>query len=269
MQRLSKKQIESLKEFREKGLSLDKIHTKTNIPKSTIQYHVAKEEGIKRPRIIPINLPSSNFTKGELVGAFAGDGNYYHSTNGRSSQYLVRYYLSYKDDIDYSNHLFNILKNMGLNPHIYIKKYCGKPSAFQVEVSSKKYIEFIKCYLQWEGKKTYSVCLKKKLKDYDEEFLFGFARGLMDTDGFVSKPCTLGFGVVSKKLIDNLRDILLMININPKIRVSQRGGNRKDIYLLRIKKADFNKYIEKIGFSNPRKSVMLLELNKNGGVARI
>ena len=160
---------------------------------------------------------------------------------------------------------------MGLNPKEYIRKYLGQPSAFEIRICSIRFLEFIKDHLIWENykgsiqkyknskTKTYSVRLKYKLENYSHEFLLGFVRGLMDTDGFV-KSNNIGCGVVSKKLIQNLEKILLKNEIITNIKVIKRPPNRRDLYLLIINKTYLNIYSEKIGFSNIRKNNELLKI---------
>ncbi len=87
--------------------------------------------------------------------------------------------------------------------------------------------------------------------------MLGFARGLMDTDGFVSNR--VGCGVVSERLIDNLKEILSKNYIKSIIKIIKRPLNRRDLYLLTIDKRNLNNYEQKIGFSNLRKKKELLK----------
>lgn len=220
---------------------------------------------MERPRIKPITLPPSSFIKGEIIGAFAGDGSYYHDTFGRSSKYLIRYFLSYRDDWEYKEHLVSLLKNMGLNVNVFIRFYKGKASALEIRAISLNFSKFIKEYLIWEGVKSHSVQLNKGMK-LDKDFLLGFARGLMDTDGFTER-FGVACGSTSEKLIKDLEKILLKIGIIPKITIKNRKGNRKNLYLLRISRKYLEKYEKNIGFSNPRKKQKLLKILN--GAARI
>ena len=256
MQRLSKDQIKLLKTLSNKGLSLRKIQKRTKIPLSTIQYRLNKNKGLKREK--QIKIPSSDFIKGELVGSFAGDGNYYYDKTGRCSKHRIRYSLSYQKDREYANHLVSILKSMGLNVHNYIKMYKGNPSELELRVHSINFIKFIKEYIVWEGRKSYSVQLKENIK-CNKNFLLGFVRGVMDTDGYVESH-GIACEVTSKNLISNLKDILSSIKINPKITIRKRKG-KKNLHRIRISKKYLKIYKKCIGFSNPRKMKKLVEIN--------
>lgn len=256
MERLSETQINLIRTLSNKKLSLRKIQQKTKIPLSTLQYRLNKNKKVKRER--QIKIPSSEFIKGEIIGSFAGDGNYYHDQNGRCSKHYVRYSLSYRDDKNYADYLSLVFKNIGLNVNIYIKLYKGKPSAFELRVCSLNFIRFIKEYVIWKNKKTYSIQLRKDIK-LSKNFLLGFARGIMDTDGFVESH-GVACGVVSKKLINDLKKIFSIIQIKPKITVKKREGKRKNLYLLRVSKKYLGTYNEYIGFSNLRKKKRLIEI---------
>lgn len=256
MKRLSKIQIRLIKNLSKNGLSLRKIQKKTNITLSTIQYNLNVNKKVKRVK--QINLLFPDFIKGEIIGSFAGDGSYYHDKNGRSSKYYTRYFLSYKDDKEYKNYLVSLFKKMGLNPKVYVKNYKGNPSSFEIRISSINLSNFIKDYLHWENRKVYSIRLAKEIESHNKSFLFGFARGLMDTDGFVEN-INISCGVVSKELIEDLRKILLILKIVPRITVRKRD-NRKDLYLLRIPRKYLEIYYKNIGFSNKRKEEGLLKI---------
>ncbi|MFH1376650.1 MAG: LAGLIDADG family homing endonuclease [Candidatus Woesearchaeota archaeon] len=256
MKKLSELQINEIKKLSNIGLSLRSIQNLTNTSLSTIQYHVNRKSD--RKRIKQIKLPSSDFVKGELIGAFAGDGSYFHDKSRRGGNHNIRFYLSYRDDKKYVEYLSSILKDMGLSVSLYTTKFMGKPSCLYISTRSVELLKFIQTDLCWEKPKTYSVRLRKD-KEHSKDFLCGFARGLMDTDGFV-ESCSVACGSVSNELIEDLKDILFKIDIVPKITVKRRGGNQKDLYLLRIPSRYLKSYFENIGFSNPRKNKRLIEI---------
>ena len=74
MKRLTQESKNFIKILANKGLSLRKIQNITNIPLSTLQYNLNKNSERKRTREIIIS--QSDFLKGEIIGAFAGDGRY-------------------------------------------------------------------------------------------------------------------------------------------------------------------------------------------------
>jgi len=248
---------EKIKELTLGGKSLRQISRIMNLGITTIYYHVRKLKGKQRKNF---KCELSDFEIGELVGAFAGDGSFYHDTYGRSSHYSVSYYLSYKDDQDYAKYLTVLLKKMSLNPMIFFSKHKGELSKITLRVSSKDFYNLIKNYLVWEGKKTYSVRLKEDVSNYNDEFLKGFIRGLMDTDGFV-EPYNPAFGVVSKKLSLDFRNILDIFKVKYSFRVKRdKRNNRKDLYFCRICGESRKRYYELFSFSNLRKQNALLKI---------
>ncbi len=258
MNRLSKEQKEHIKELKNKGLSLRSIQKITEFPLSTIQYNLNKNSG--KRRIKAINIKLSNFQIGEIVGAFAGDGSFQHNQNGRSSKYFVKFYFSYENDEQYKNYIITLLKNIGLNPKVYVRYYQKRPSSFEIRVASKKFVEFLREYLFWEGKKVLSIRLRRKLDRYSLPFLLGFTRGVIDTDGFVC-PTKTGCGVVSAGLINNIKNILNRIGIKSKVYISKsRKSNWNDIYLLIIPKKYLNRFSKMVGLSNKRKKHKLDEI---------
>ena len=236
------------------GKSLRQISKLTGISLSTIQYHLKTGKS----RIKRINLPNSDFIKGEIVGAFAGDGSYQLNKSGRGGNHLIKFYLSYRDDKIYANYISSVLKSMGLKVSVIIRKFDGVPSCIELRTRSLSLLKFIRSKLYWKGKKTYSVRLRKDVKNSDE-FLFGFARGLMDTDGFV-EDSNVAFGSVSNSLILDLRDIFKKLKISSRITTKKRNSPRKNLFLLRTKRKDLNLYLDNVGFSNLRKGIKSVEI---------
>ncbi len=258
MKRLNKNQIDIIKQLGIKGLSLRQIQKETTIPLSTVQYHLNRYKG--RKKVIQIKLPKSDFIKGEIIGAFAGDGNYFHDTHGRCSKYRISYFLSYKDDKQYVAYLHTLFKKIGLNPIVYIKNNNNKHSVLIISVNSIKLYEYIKENLYWHGIKTYSISLKNGINNFSKKFLLGFARGLMDTDGYVDTYTnSVGCSSTSRELIENLNDIMLKIAITPKLAIRKKE-DRKDLYSLRVPRKYLRLYQNKIGFSNLRKRYKLLKI---------
>ena len=135
MRRLGRKQKEEIKKLKFNGYSLRQIKKIMNLPLSTVQYHSPNK---KRGKIVEIKKVPPDFIIGELVGAFAGDGNYFYYTENRKRCHCIRYYLSYKDDKEYAQYLFDVLKKMGLNPQLYNLKQYGRFTVREVRVNCKK-----------------------------------------------------------------------------------------------------------------------------------
>ncbi|MBI2508279.1 hypothetical protein HYV89_04990 [Candidatus Woesearchaeota archaeon] len=256
--RLSQEEKDGIKEFTLKGKSLRQVSKILGIGITTIYYHVRK---FKPKQFKKMEITLKDFQLGELIGSFVGDGNFYYDRNGRSRRYVIRYYLSYEDDRPYSRYLVKLLKNMNLNTRVLCRKNQGRLSSIEIRIYSKEFYNLLREYITWEGIKTYSVRLLRGINDYSEDFLKGFIRGLMDTDGFVENY-NLSLGVTSKPLILNFEDILSKFDIQYKLTIRKRDSTRKDLFLCRIHRVSLELYRDLFGFSNPRKMNGLLNILK-------
>ncbi len=245
-QRLTKEEKEQIKELTLDKKSLREIVRIMDLNLSTIYYQVRKFKPKQKKAFKPDGLSPQE--TGELVGAFAGDGSYYHTKAGRASHYKIRYSLCLSKDRIYSEHLSKLLNQLNLKTFLVTNR---KGDSCELLVNSKDYGEFLKKFLSWEGKKTYSVCLKEPLEKYDVNFLKGFARGLMDTDGFVESS-NVAIGCVSKGLIEGLLKIFDKFQIGYKLSKKVKEG-RKDLFLVRVPRRFLDKYSCEISFSNPYK----------------
>lgn len=272
--RLSNEIKDTLKELTLEGKSLNDISKLTGLGETTIYYQV-KSLKPRQWRKMEINL--SEFEIGELIGAFAGDGNYYHKDYGsgikgnkdyesgikgnKDCRYRIRYFLSLKSDQEYADYLTNLLKNLNLNPGRYIRE---KDNTICVDISSKSFIELIKRYLKWDEDKTFTIRLKDDLNFYSEDFLKGFARGLMDTDGSINESNAV-CACISKRLIDNLGEIFNKFQIIHSRSSLIRGGNTRELFYARVLKAGLFNYQRDIGFSNKYKEEKLYQNLKKWG----
>lgn len=257
-QRITKEEKEKIKRLSLDGKSLREISKIMNLGITTIYYQVRKFKPKQRKDFNPVGLNSEKI--GELIGAFAGDGSYYPSIHKRICHHKIRYSLSFKKDKPYAEYLRTLLRQLNLNPFLIISSHNIEPDSIEILVNSRTYMEFIKKFLFWEGKKTYSVCLRSPLGEYNEDFLIGFARGLMDTDGFV-ELYNVSCGCVSKELIGNLTDIFNKLGISYKVSKRIKEG-RRDLFLIRVPKGGLRKYHKLIGFSNPYKLNKLKQILK-------
>ncbi len=249
--RLSSVEKDLIFDLTKEGMSLRKIRSITGFNLTTIYYQVRKFKPKQRKDFL-VNL--DDFRIGELIGAFAGDGSHTYLLNdkkdiSRGKQHRIRYHLSLKTDVPYAHYLRSLLIKMNLNPHLFIR---NDNNVIDVAISSKDLINFIKRYLTWEGDKTFSVRLKDKIEQYSDEFLRGFARGLMDTDGFLNSGNAI-CACISKDLINNLADIFTKYGLEITRRMVKRGGNRRDLYYVRVRRQSLNDYEKLISFSNKYK----------------
>ncbi|MDP1729049.1 MAG: LAGLIDADG family homing endonuclease [archaeon] len=260
-QRLSKDEKKTIWKLTEEGKSLNKISRLMGINKNTVYYNVLQIKPKINRKIIFDNI--SEKEGGELIGAFAGDGSYYHQNYDKkkknSVQHRIRYHLSLQDDIDYAKYMLRLLKKINLNPHIIKNEKIGR---LDISLSSKSFIELIKKHLIWKKNKTLTIGLKHHLKNYSRDFLVGFARGLMDTDGYV-EISNASCACISKRLIHNLISIFDFFKIKYKLTEKVRK-NRKKLFLVRVYRESLNNYFEIMGFSNPYKLKALKQILKRG-----
>lgn len=256
-QRLSQDEKDLIRRLTLDNKSLRYISKLLDLGITTIYYHVRK---FKSKQFKKMKMTLNDFHFGELVGSFVGDGNFYYDTNGRSRRYVIRYYLSHEDDL-YSKHLVRLLREINLNPRIFYRRKNGKLSSMEVKVYSKEFYNLIKKEVTWEGTKTYSVRLLREIDNYSEDFLKGFIRGLMDTDGFV-EPYNVSLGVTSESLILNFKEILTKFDIQYKFTRIKRDSTRKDLFLCRVYSKSLKLYNDLFGFSNPRKMKRLMKILK-------
>lgn len=260
-QRFSSEELQLIRKLTDAGKSLNCLSDLLSAGKSTIYYQVRKF----KPRIKKeFSVGLDDFRIGELIGAFAGDGNYSHSTYDskfqlKSTHHRIRYFLTFTKERAYADYLKGLLIRLNLNPHIIERD----KSVLILTVNSKEYIEFIKTYLTWEKDKTYTIRLKEGISRYSDNFLRGFARGLMDTDGFLNQGNAV-CACISEQLIDNLADIFLKFNFSITRRILARKGNSRPLYFVRVRRKSLESYEKIIGFSNSHKIETLnkiLEVN--------
>lgn len=258
-QRFSSEELLLIRDLTDKGKSLAYLSSLLKVGKSTIYYQVRKfKPRIKKDFIVNLN----DFQIGELIGAFAGDGNYYHKKYNPDLpqgdvKHRIRYFLTYSREKDYADYLKNLLIKLNLNPNIINRDN----SVWIVTVNSKEYINFIKGYLVWENDKTFTIRLNKDLSQYSDEFLRGFARGLMDTDGFMNSANVV-CACISEELINNLSDIFTKSGLEITRTILERGGNTRPLNFVRVRSKSLNDYAQLIGFSGENKMNYLKEILK-------
>ena len=242
-------QVNAMKRLALEGKSIRQIRDIMNISLSLVYYHV-KELIPKQSRKLNLNGISESQI-GELMGAFAGDGSFYISLHKGIRHYKTRYTLCTKTEEErvYIGHLQELLRRLNLNPYILNRE---KEGCLDIGLNSKGYFNLITKFLVWEGKKALSVRLRLDFNAYSKEFLTSFARGLMDTDGWVSNS-NVSCGSISKNLIADVAKIFTKFDIIYTRSKRNAKNNQKELYLIRVRKQSLQKYLEIIGFSNPRK----------------
>lgn len=191
---------------------------------------------------INISLPQFSEDLAEFVGILIGDGSLsklnYEITISLNSLYEMPYAIYIKSLI---NKLFRI------SPRIYIQK-----GTIRIRINSKALFNFLlQIGVPW-GKK------KKEIPKWigkRKEYIIGFVRGLIDTDGSIflsSDKCVLNFS--SKELANETSKLLGMI-LGRYIRVL---GNNLNIFSLNAIKD----YMKKVGSSNLKNIIKFREYLK-------
>ncbi len=258
-QRFSSEDVIKIRKLTDEGKSLNYLSKIMGSGKSAIYYQVRKFKPRMKKEII-VNL--TEFQIGELIGAFAGDGNYFHEKydslhHKKGGRHRIRYSLTFSKERDYAEYLASLLTKLNLNPQIY----GSGDSVLILVVNSKEYINFIREYLAWGDDKTYTLGLKKDISEYSDNFLRGFARGLMDTDGFLNSG-NAACACISIKLMDHLSAIFERFGLEITRRTLDRGGNTRPLHYVRVRTSSLGRYREQIGFSNTHKLISLNKLLK-------
>lgn len=231
------------------GISINKIRALTGFNKSTIYYHYKRLFGKKIPQV---DICFKSDTElGEFLGIFAGDGSFFK--NPKTYHYTISIAIGHYEK-GYIRHLKQKLPEwFNKKPYIFYQKHNGKASCIIFIYRSKKIYDTIRNYLEWNGKKTYSIRLRG-LDLKKREFNRGFVRGLVDTDGnFYSPKRRLSISSVSEKLIDQIEEILIHnCSLFPK-RFCYKKKNRAMLYTVALNGENAKKFIEVIKPSNPLK----------------
>lgn len=217
--------------------SLNHIVKETHVGKTTIYYYMKKIKGIKH---VPICIDYSNLERiGEIVGFFAGDGQYCHF--GQSYDWRIRFFFNEKEIVVINHYLSAIEKLTGKRSPII-----AGPSIKILQVHSKKFCDFILEYVKFGSKKTRTIELKHKKLLNNRNFTRGFLRGLVDSDGYVRKGRReIYFGSVSPNLAKDFIRGLRLFGLNYKLYVQKRAGYL-DFYKVRLSNNEVSKFVNLI-----------------------
>jgi hypothetical protein len=243
MKKLTKEEIETILLLVKRGYSLNKIREKLNKSKTTIYYHFRK---VKGKSFEPININSSDEDAlGEFIGLFAGDG---CLDKTKVYQYRTYLYFNITERTFVDSLIENVLiKLFGKKPMIFIS-----PNRINLCYYSKNIHTLIRKYLEWKtgSRKTYSVKLISE--HHSKEFIFGFIRGSLDSDGYFSQK-KISFATVSEGLMRNISSFLTKLEIKYYVNLyREKRLNRKDIYHIILHKSEHIKFIQLIKPRNIR-----------------
>lgn len=194
----------------------------------------------------------------ELIGAFIGDG----FTNQYRTSYVFQITGDAKlDKVYYLKVLVPIIKKMSSSSNPIISVI---DNTMRLTINSKElFLLFTKRFKFIPGKKVYSVKIPEEIINSGRvELLNACIRGIFDTDGTVffdkriayKQPYVrIGLHMKSKGLIRQVQAQLNKQGINAKV--------TKNVELLQINGvASCSKFMEKVGFSNPRHLVKIRKI---------
>lgn len=226
--RLNNIQIGKIRKLVEEGKSLNQISRLLNIKKTTAYYHFRKIKGktISGPKI----SFNSSGELGEVVGIFTGDGSFYFDP--KDYHYQVRIHFGI-NNINYLRCVKELFER-SFGKKFLIKKDGTKKLVLQIY--SKYIADFFFRYLDFNGSnKSKTVCLKKRFLK-DKGFTKGFLRGLLDTDGTISKTKTgikIAFYTSSDKLAQQISDSLNILKIKHGITSAKNRDGQYNIYIFK------------------------------------
>ncbi len=167
-----------------KGVSINKISKELNLAKSTIYHHYKRINGKKF--IEPYFESNLSKNEGELLGIVIGDGSLmYYKKHGK---YRTTIFFG-KININYAKYVKEKFEEF-LNKKLKI--YNGGEHAIRINMDSKKVYLYFKEFLEFEQRIKHSTVKIKNLSNLPSKFKIGILRGLIDTDGCVSREKKTG-----------------------------------------------------------------------------
>lgn len=200
----------------------------------------------------------------ELIGIHIGDG-----CISKTKRY-AEYYLGgdLKEEKDYHNQWVAPLFNKKIMLPLFNKKvkYKGYPKVgiYGFYIFNKKLVKLFESMGITSGSKI-NLGVPQKIKQ-NKMLSKRFIRGLFDTDGSIyfeknrcaknpiNKVPNIKLGSVSKKLIEDVFQILIDLGMNPRLKKPYKGKKDKNHVhnILIYRKKDILSYLQIIGFKNPK-----------------
>ena len=230
--------------LRKRGLTTYKIAELMNMKRTRISSILIKHGyGTYKIKNVSIDLLKQNpEILGELLGIFSADGNCYKSGH----HFIIRFSLS-ADERDYAENLMNLFSfYLCKKPFIYYEQH---GSGIVLKYNSRVLKDLLREYLDWESKKSYSICLKTT--NHPKDFLTGFIRGFLDCDGYTHKTQRkVSLFCISEKIMRQIFTIISDFGFDPDFYVYyDKRKNRKPMYFVNLVKDDAAKFID---FVQPR-----------------
>ena len=198
-----------------------------------------------------IKIPEKSNGLAELVGIILGDGNIFSYKKGKKiGVYSLRIAGNCKEEKDYHiNYVKPLCENL-FDLNAKIQEYPQKNERF-VSLHSRELVKYLKDIGLRSGDKLLNVVTMPKWIFNNDNFLKACLRGLIDTDGCVSRMSKkdpnlirIGFTNYNNKLLEDVRVALTKLGFHP----SKISYNRTNL----SRKEDIVKYLNLIGFSNSK-----------------
>lgn len=241
MRRFSDEEKETIVKLRNEGKSLNQICKILNRGKSAVYYQIQKNFG-RSYKLVRLDRSNGNLI-GEIMGLFASDG-----SSVPQSNYQINFHLDANEEIYAKKFMIVLNRVFNKVPFLFRRP---KNNSIVVAYHSKLIYEFIREYLDWIGKKTYTVMLREL--DHSKEFLIGFLRGYFDGDGHSRKDSrTAQFITTSGSMHHQVQEILSMFSLKFFARTyHDKRKNRHATYYIYLRDMEAVKFINLI---QPRNS---------------
>lgn len=212
----------------------------------------------------------------EIIGIHIGDG--CMSINNRYKEYYLGGDL--KEEKEYHDKWVSLLFNKKIMIPLYNKKIrykeYKKTGVYAFYIFDSKIVDFFMKLGIPPGPKIH-MGVPDKIRN-NRKLAKRFLRGLFDTDGNIyfdkSRSIKKGInnipeiklGTVSEKLINHIFEILIGLGFHPRKKKPYKGKRDKNVVhtLLIYRKDDIRRYINEIGFKNPKHYTKWLLYEKYG-----
>ncbi len=188
---------------------------------------------------------------GELLGLFAADGCFY--VDRRRYHYTMTISLS-----SYQNEYAEVVSEI-------ITRVFGRKARIDVHDDSisvvlrgKGILPFLKKYLWWRGRRTYTIRFTDLALGMNKNFLRGIIRGLVAGDGSIYVPRRrVLFGVVSKRLAEQYTNLLREFGVAARSS-SVSYKDKKTLHNVNVNtESEVKKFGQRIGLTDPVKRRLL------------
>jgi len=215
-------------------------------------------------KIKPIKLKEET---AYLAGVIIGDGHIADCTKSKEDQ--SRDYRIVLDiaDKDYLNLLCKMIKSIVKTESIpkYPKMRGNRKERLYFQFRNKSFFYFLTKSLGIaKGAKSSVVEVPIKIKNSSKEIKKYFLAGLFDTDGGF-RGNTLGFTTASKKLNNNVSDLLNEFSIVHSLEEWKNKKYKRSYYGIKIKRSQIDRFLKMFPFQNKEKLVRICK-KFNAGV---